>query len=186
MRKLALYFVLLCSFAAIAYAQPRIVDKTEKKPAAAIAPVSFKAKYEGGMFGFNKKEEGTLKFDDANLRIVFFNKENKEIFGIPYDSLIVIYPNNQSVQNTAGKVVQNVPIIGAGALGQIMKSKLRYLVLNFDDQDMDAKGTANFKLETSELLQSVVQTLGEKAEMQQRGDAYYRPKRKVKKEDDEQ
>ena len=62
---------------------------------------------------------------------------------------------------------------------QFIKKKMRYLVTNFDDQDMDARGTVNFKLETAELLESVVQTLGTKAEMQPRGEAYFRPKKVV-------
>src|SRR5215217_6810946 len=105
MKKLAvgLAFIIFC-FIGI-QAQPRIIEKKpEKKEPAVMAPVSFKAKYEGGMFGFSKKEEGTLKFDDANFRLVFFDKNNKERFAIPYKALIVIYPNTESVQSTTGKV----------------------------------------------------------------------------------
>lgn len=183
MKRLALYFALIIVGVAGVQAQPKIIEKKIEKPApAAIAPVTFKAKYEGGMFGFSKKEEGTLKFDDANFRLVFFDKDNKERFGVPYSALIVIYPNTQSVQSTTGKVVQNIPIPGAGIAGQFIKAKQRYLVLNFDDADMDVKGTVNFKLETADLLESVVQTLGTKAEMQARGDAFYRPKKVVKEE----
>lgn len=164
-------------------AQPKIVEKkTAGAQPAAIAPESFKAKYEGGMFGFSTKEEGTLRFDDANLRLVFFDKNNKERFGIPYSALIVIYPNTESVQSTTGKVVQYVPYVGIA--GHFMKKKLRYLVVNFDDEDMDVRGTASFKLNGSELLVSVVQTLGTKAEMQSRGDAYYRPRKSVPGTDD--
>ena len=60
-----------------------------------------------------------------------------------------------------------------------MKKKKNYLVIQFRDQDVDVQGTANFLLDTTELLNSVIQTLGEKAEMTQRGDAYYRPRNKV-------
>lgn len=176
MKKIALCgaFIIAC-FIGI-QAQPRIIEKKpEVKKSTAIAPTSFKVKYEGGMFGFSKKQEGTMKFDDANFRVVFFDKDNKEQFGIPYSALIVIYPNTQSVQSTTGKVVQYVPYIGLA--GQFMKKKMRYLVTNFDDQDMDARGTVNFKLDSTELLESAIQTLGSKAEMQARGDAYYRPKK---------
>jgi hypothetical protein len=177
MKKLALCLAFVASCFLTGYAQPRlIVNKVEKTPPA-IAPVKFVAKYEGGMFGFSKKEEGTLRFDDANFRLVFFDKNNKERFGIPYKDLIVVSPHSRSVQSTTGKVVQNVPLLGAGILGGFIKEKRRYLVLNFDDPDMDIKGTINFKLENKDLLDSVVQTLGNKAELQQRGDAFYRPKR---------
>jgi hypothetical protein len=178
MKKVILLFSIVFCFIAVASAQPRIVEKKiEKAAPAALAPESFKAKYEGGMFGFSKKEEGTLKFDDANFRLVFFDKDNKERFGIPYSALIVIYPNTESVQSTTGKVVQYIPLMGAGIAGQFIKKKMRYLVVNFDDADMDVKGTTSFRLDTAELLDSVVQTLGAKAEMQVRGDAYFRPKK---------
>lgn len=177
MKKVILLLSAVFCFAVFAQAQPKIVPKQpDKTQPAAMAPQSFKANYEGGMFGYSKKEEGTLKFDDANFRLVFFGKDGKEKFGIPYSALIVIYPNTQSVQSNTGKVVQYVPYVGLA--GQFMKKKLRYLVINFDDQDMDVKGTTNFKLESTELLESVIQTLGTKAEMQPRGDAYYRPAKK--------
>lgn len=183
MKKIILMICAVLSFSVFASAQPKIVEKKIEKPnPAAIAPVSFKAKYEGGLFGFSKKEEGILKFDDANFRLVFFNKENKERFGIPYSALVVIYPNTQSVQSGTGKVVQNVPILGAGIAGQFMKKNIRYLVINFDDVDMGAKGTTSFRLDSTELLESVIQTLGTKAEMQPRGDAYFRPVKKENKE----
>ena len=180
MKKIAacLAFVILC-FASTS-AQPRLVVKeTEKKSPPAIAPVKFEAKYEGGMFGFSKKQEGFLKFDDANFRFVFFDKNNKEQFGIPYKDLIVIYPTSQTSQSTGGKVVQNVPLPGAGIAGMLMKDKRRYMVINFDDQDMNVKGTINFKINDVKLLESAIQTLGWKAEMQQRGDAFYRPQKKT-------
>ena len=41
---------------------------------------------------------------------------------------------------------------------------------------LDVKGLVNFKIADKELLDSVIQTLAEKAKLQQRGDAYYRPK----------
>jgi hypothetical protein len=169
-------FVIFC-FAG-ANAQPRLITKETEKSPAAIAPVSFQVKYEGGMFGFSKKQEGSLKFDDANFRLIFFDKDNKEQFGIPYKDLIVLYPQSQSVQSTSGKVVQNIPLPGAGIAGMFMKDKLRYMVVNFDDPDMNAKGTVNFKFESTQMMNSAIQTLGDKAEMQQRGEAFYRPQKK--------
>ncbi len=179
MKKLTFCFslVFLC-FVGI-QAQPRIIEKKpEVLTPAAMAPVTFKARYEGGMFGFSKKEEGTLKFDDANFRLVFFDKAGKERFGFPYKALIVIYPNTASVQSGTGRAVQNIPILGAGIAGQFMKKKIRYLVINFDDTDVEVKGSTSFRLDSTPLLESVIQTLGTKAEMQQRGDAFYRPMRK--------
>ena len=161
-----------------AAAQPRIVEKKpEKTQPVTLAQVSFKAKYEGGMFGFSEKETGTMKFDGNNQRLVFFGKDNKELFGIPYDAIQVIYPQSKSVQSTGGKVMQQVPLPGAGIAGVFMKNKIRYMVINFDDPEVSAKGTVNFKFDNQEMLNSAIQTLGNKAEMQQRGDAFYRPKK---------
>ena len=59
----------------------------------------------------------------------------------------------------------------------LMREKRRYLVINFDDPDAEAAhGTMSFKLDNKDLLDSVIQTIGEKAKMTQRGDAYYRPR----------
>jgi len=157
-------------------AQPRPVDKsTSPAVVRAAAPSSFEAKYEGGMFGFTEREVGMLKFDDANQRIVFFGKDKKEAFGIPYKSLMVISPQSKSVTSTTGNVVRHIPLPGAGLAG-LIKEKRRYLLVQFDDPDVDARGVINFKLDNKALLESVIQTLGQKANMTPRGDAYYRPR----------
>jgi hypothetical protein len=73
--------------------------------------------------------------------------------------------------------MERVPLPGAGIAGIFMKNKTRYMVINFDDPAVDAKGTVNFKFDSQAMLSSAIQTLGDKAEMQQRGDAFYRPKK---------
>jgi len=116
-------FFVCASFAA---AQPRIVEKKpEKAQPVTLASITFKAKYEGGMFGFSEKETGTLKFDGNNRRLVFFGKNNKELFGIPYDAIEVIYPQSKTVQSTGGKVMERIPLPGAGIAGIFMKNKTR-------------------------------------------------------------
>ncbi len=179
MKKLGQISLIFLSLSFVAFAQPRPVDKADKPSAAAKpAPTSFTAKYEGGLFGFTDKESGVLKFDDENQRIVFFDKDQREKFGIPYTSLLVVSPESKSVTSTSGNVVSHIPLPGA-ALGSLMKEKRRYLVLQFNDTDADARGLVNFKVESKELLESVIQTLGEKAKLTQRGDAYYRPRSKT-------
>jgi hypothetical protein len=173
MKKIAVLFVfLLAAFALSATAQPREIEKKPvdaSKPAP--APESFAAHYQGGLYGFSKKAKGTLKFDDLNERIVFYTEENKELFSIPFRSILVVYPQSQSVQSTTGAIVGAVvPFAGA-----FIKEKRRYLVINFSDPDVDAKGITSFKLETKELLDSVIYTIGEKAKLKQRGDAFFRP-----------
>jgi hypothetical protein len=174
MRKIFL-IAALCALSAVAFGQPRPAEKTKTPVKRAAAPASFSAKYEGGMYGFGKKTTGTLKFDDANSRFVFYGEDGKEMFGIPYAAMLVIYPQSQSVTSTTGNVVKNIPLPGA-VLGGFIKEKRSYLVVNFDDPDVDAKGTINFKLDSRELLDSVLETLATKAGLQQRGDAYYRPR----------
>ncbi len=181
MKKISMFlFLSLFVFALGVFAQqPRVAEKPAADepdaPKPAPAPAAFEAKYEGGMFGYSKKEQGMLKFDDLNQRLVFFGKNQKEMLSIPYKSMLVIAPQSQSVQSTTGKVVGAVPLYGIGLLGGFIKEKRRYLVINFDDPDVDAKGLVNFKLEDKALLDSVLYTLGEKAKMKARGDAYYRP-----------
>ena len=180
MKKILSIFAILAFLTVASFAQPRPVPQ-EKQPTPAAtpkkaAPASFEAKYEGGMFGYSIKETGTLKFDDANSRLVFYGKDQKEKFSIPYGSMLVIYPQSQSVQSTTGAVASHIPLPGAGLLG-LMREKRRYLVVQFDDPDVDAKGLVNFKLDNKELLDAVLSTLGEKAKLEQRGDAYYRPKK---------
>ncbi len=166
-------------FSLNSFAQLRPIEKTETKVVKKTpAPASFVAKYEGGMIGFNQKEEGSLKFDDVNERLVFSGKDGKENFALPYSAILIVAPNERKVQSGTGRAVGAIPIFGAGLGGSLMKKKKRYLVIQFRDADVDVQGTANFLLDTGELLESVVQTLGEKAELTRRGDAFYRPKSK--------
>ena len=118
MKKLLFLTAILCSFAAVGFAQPRPMEKPATKPAVkSPSPSSVAAKYEGGMYGFSERVDGTLKLDDANSRLVFYGKDEKEKFGIPYDALLVIYPQSKSVTSTTGNVVKNVPLPGAGLAG---------------------------------------------------------------------
>ena len=157
-----------------AFAQVRPIEKSkEQTTPKKDAPSSFTAKYEGGMFGFSEREEGTLKFDDENNRLVFYGKDQKEKFAIPYKSMLIVYPQSKSVNSTTTNVIKNLPLPGA-VLAGFIKEKRRYLIINYDDPDVEAKGTMNFKLEDKELLDSVITALAEKAKLTQRGDAFYR------------
>ena len=148
-------------------------------PKAQPAPQTFAAQYQGGMFGYQKKIKGTLAFDDQSKRLVFRNKEGKEVFGIPYKSLLVVYGASKSYTPTAATVGTYIPLPGAGLLG-LVKSKNRFLVVEYNDPDSEVRGGTSFKVADKNLMQSVVQTLGEKAEMKQRGDAFYRPREERK------
>ena len=175
--KKVLFFLALSLFAcaSIASAQPRPVEKpTPAATPAKPAPASFTAKYEGGMYGYSKREEGILKFDDDNSRLVFFGKDQKEKFAVPYKSMLIVTPQSQRVQSTTGKIVSVIPY--GGLLGGFIKERRRYLVIHFDDPDVEAKGLVNFRIDDQILLDSVIAALGEKAELKKRGDGFIRPR----------
>ncbi len=175
--KKVLFFLALSLFAcaSIVSAQPRPVEKPMRtETPVQPAPASFTAKYEGGMYGFTKTEVGTLKFDDDNYRLVFYGKDQKEKFGIPYKSMLIVTPQSERVQSTTGKVVSVIPY--GNLIGGFIKERRRYLVIHFDDPDVEAKGLTNFRIDDQALLDSVIVALGYKAELKQRGDGYIRPK----------
>ena len=178
MNRILLITIALLLGASAVMAQPRPADASSKPAAEAVAPApaSFEAKYEGGMFGFNKREVGKLKFDDENQRLIFFGKDQQEKFHIPYKSVLVIYPQSKSVTSTTGNVVSAIPLPGA-FLGGLIKEKRRYLILHFDDPDVAARGVVNFKLDNKALLDSVIQSLAGKSQLTKRGDAFYRPRK---------
>jgi len=141
------------------------------------APQTFKAKYEGGIFGYNKKQEGTLSFDDNNQRLVFRNKEQKETLSLPYSAVSGAYASTKSQTSTGGKVVSSMPLpYGANLLGLLSRSKTRYLVLQFNDADTRNTGVTSFKLESKDLLASVLSTLADKSGLEPRGKGYIRRK----------
>jgi hypothetical protein len=177
MKKLIIAAVLGLGFSVIAFSQPRPPEQEPAKLPANL-PESFKARYEGGIFGNSSKETGTLKLDDANERVVFYRKDGREMFTIPYTALLVIYPDSKSGVSTTGNVVSRLPLPGAGLAGLITK-QTRYLIVRYDDEDVEAEGIANFKFDEKDKLLTFITALGIKAKMKQKGDAYYRAKKPV-------
>lgn len=162
---------LLLSFAA--FAQPRAPEKVQTVSTA----TEWQARYEGGIFGSSSKETGTIKLDEKNERVVFYRKDGREMFSIPYEALIVLYPDSKESVPQSGKVIGALPIPGAG-LANLMSKSTKYANIQFDDPDIEAKGTASFRFDNKEELLSFLNSLGPKAQMIQRGDAYYRAKKK--------
>src|SRR5438067_2379749 len=68
-------------------------------PKPASAPPSVKAKYEGGVVGY-RKSDGTINFDDTNSRLAFHDKQNKELFSIPYKAVVMAWPDTRSSTST--------------------------------------------------------------------------------------
>jgi hypothetical protein len=169
----------LAAAAGVRAQRPRTADPQTPAPAAtprpAPAPASVKAKYEGGVVGY-RKSDGTLNFDDANGRLMFRDKTNRELFSIPYKAVVMAWPDTRSSTSTTGRVLASTVPYGLGLPGLLMKNKTRYLNIRYQDPDTGTEGAASFKIGEKNLLYSVLDTLGTKAELTQRGDAYIRPK----------
>ena len=171
--------VVLTAGAVLAQRPRTISDSPQPAGTATVkpppAPQTFKAKYEGGIFGFNKKIDGTLSFDDVNQRLVFRNKEQKEVLAMPYSSVTGAYADTKSLRPTGAKVISALPLpYGASMAGMFIKKKYRYLTLQFNDVDTRVSGLTSFKVDNKELLNSVLYALAEKAELEARGEAYIR------------
>ena len=149
-------------------------DDSDRKNTPAPAPQTVKAKYEGGVFGYRKTMEGTLTFDDANRRLVFRDEKGKEVFHFPYDAVTSAFADTQKRQPTAAAVASHVPYIGLPA--SFIKTKVRYLTIQYDDPDSKAAGITSFKLENKELVASVLVALADKSGLSARGDIYVRKK----------
>lgn len=158
--------------------RPRVTEASKSDqgtmPAPPPAPASVKAKYEGGIFGYNQKQDGTINFDDVNSRLLFRNKQGKEALSIPYASVLSIFADTQSRRPTAASVIGSSIPYGLGLPALFIKKKYRYLTLQFEDPDTRVSGVTSFKLENKEILASVVNTLGNKAGLTQRGEVFVR------------
>lgn len=174
MRKLLFVTVAVFYLSVLSYAQPRPVDKTA--PQATNAPVSYKARYEGGIFGNSGKETGTLKIDEENERVVFYRKDGTEMFTIPFSAMLVVYPDSKEHVSTTGDVLSRVPLPGAAMAG-LLQTSSKYLIIRYDDEDVNAEGNANFKFDNKAQLITFINALGTKAKMKQKGDAYYKAKK---------
>jgi hypothetical protein len=142
------------------------------------APSTVPVKYEGGVFGYNKKMDGTLTFDDQNRRLVFREKKtNQEKFSINYDAIASAFADTQSKRPVAADIASRVFPYGLPAL--LIKKKFRYLTLQFNDQDSNANGITSFKMQNKEILASVLYTLANKAGMTQRGEIFVRTKKDI-------
>jgi hypothetical protein len=168
-----LFLTLMTSISAFAQ-RPRTIDASattdSSTVAVAPAPPTVKAKYEGGVFGHNNTMTGTLSFDDNNRRLLFRNKLQKEVLFIPYDAVNSAFADTQKRRPAAATVASHIPYIGF-PLGFI-KTKVRYLTVQFTDPDSRVSGITSFKLENKQILASVLKTLAEKASMTARGEVY--------------
>ena len=166
-----------------AYAQrPRSMEpeSTEKKTPTTMtnapAPTTVKAKYEGGVFGYRNTMEGTLTLDDANGRLLFKDKKSPKQLHIPYSAVTSAFADTQKRQPAAATVASQVPLIYVPNPAHWIKTKVRYLTVQYSDPDSQQSGITSFKLENKEILNSVLVALAEKTGMTQRGDIYVKKK----------
>jgi hypothetical protein len=172
------------SLASVALAQrPRSVNSDASQPAQtsatamptpAPAPQTIKAKYEGGVFGYDKKLDGTLSFDDVNKRLLF-RKDQKEVLFIPYGAVTSAFADTKSRRPKAATIVGSMPSIFT-LPAQFIKHKVQYLTLQYSDPDTKVSGVTSFKLENKQILASVLNTLAGKASLAPRGDIYVKRK----------
>jgi len=179
MKSPAVLFLAAVMSATAAAQRPRAIttatDATKATPAP--APQTMDAKYEGGIFGYEKTMEGTLSFDDMNSRLLF-RKDGKEVFFIPYNAVTSAFSDTKKRQPKAATIAGAVPMIYS-LPARLIKTKVRYLTLQFSDPDTRVNGVTSFRLDNQTLLDSALYTLAQKADLVPRGDIY------VKKRDDE-
>lgn len=181
MLKRYLFAAFIASFLAInalpvAAQRPRAVgnDPDQVVTPPPPAPPTVKAKYEGGVFGYTKKKTGTLTIDSANNRLVFRDDKGKEMFHIPFGSITGAYGDSHSVRPAAATVVSHVPYYGIPA--SFIRTKVRYLTIQYDDPDSKAAGVTSFRLDNKQLVDSVLYDVATKAGLKKRGDIYIRRK----------
>ncbi len=177
--KLTAILLLLAASMTVGYAQrPRTTEPyptSNSKPAP--APSSVKAKYEGGVFGYTKTMDGTLSFDDVNNQLLFKDKNTIKRLHIPYNAITSAFADTQKRQPKAASVASAVPLLYS-LPAHFIKTKVRYLTVQYSDPDTHVSGITSFKLENRDILASVLTALASKAGMTQRGEVY------VKKKDD--
>jgi hypothetical protein len=169
------FILAICVLPAIAQ-RPRTVteDPNDAANVPPPAPATVKAKYEGGIFGHPNKITGTLTLDADNERIFFTDSKHKELFSIPLGSITGAYGDTHAVQPAAATVISKVPLYGIPA--SFVKTKVRYLTIQYDDPDSRAAGVTSFRLDSKQILDSVLYTLATKAGLIRRGEIYVRKK----------
>ena len=175
LKPIGILFLMLGLSVVSAGQRPRTVtDDPGPATTPSPAPPTVKAKYEGGVFGFKDKKTGTLAIDVESKRLAFRDNTQKELFSIPFGSITGAYAATHSVQPAAASVASHVPLYGIPA--NFIKTKVRYLTVQYEDPDSKVSGVTSFRLDSKEILDSVLYTVATKAGLIRRGDLYVRRK----------
>jgi hypothetical protein len=155
-------------------------QKTPKvvAPAPPAPPKVIPAKYMGGFAGYRKKQEGMLNFDDRNQRLVFRDKNEKEVISISYDAVMVAFADHET-RRLMGDGTKSVVLGTAGILGLpglLFKKDFEYLTIQFEDPESYLKGVTQFKLKDQDIIESVAYALAQRAGLVQQGQIYTRPR----------
>jgi hypothetical protein len=176
MKFTAIVLLTLVMAAEVCAQRPRAIQTSTPtdatKAAPAPAPQTMKAKYEGGIFGYNKTMEGTLSFDDTNQRLLF-RKDQRELFFIPYNAVTSAFADTQKRQPKAATIAGAIPVLYS-LPAYFIKKKVRYLTLQYSDPDTRVAGVTSFRLDNKDLVESAVFTLANKAGLVPRGEIYVR------------
>ena len=148
--------------------------KTGSPVTAPPAVQTVKVKYQGGVFGYNQKMDGTLTFDHMNEQLVFRNKQQKEMFRIPYAMIMAAFADTQSHRPGAATVVGSAVPYGLGLPALLIKKKYRYMNLQYSDEDMRRTQMASFKFDNKETLNSTLQSVADESGLSQRGEVFIR------------
>ena len=153
-------------------------EQNARKPTPPAPPKVIKAKYMGGYLGYKKKQEGMLAFDERNRRLIFLDKNEREIVSIAYEAVLVTFADTEE-RRTMGPGTERVLLGTVGILalpGMLFKKKFEFLTIQYRDPDTVAEGVTQFKLKSRAELDSVVHELAKKANLVQRGQIYVRKK----------
>jgi len=171
MKSIVLMLMIFVAASVVVAQRPRSIEPPANAPKPPPAPSSVKAKYEGGVFGYRKTMEGTLIFDDENRRLLFKDRKTPKEFHIPYDAIASAFADTQKRRTGVATVASHIPVIYA-VPAAFIKKKVRFLTVQYNDQDTNVNGVTSFRLENKQILESVVATLADKTGMTKRGDIY--------------
>jgi hypothetical protein len=176
MKLVAILFLTALTGISISAQRPRSVDTATdaSKATPAAPPSTMKAKYEGGIFGHNNTMEGTLSFDDTNARLLF-RKDGREVLFIPYNAVNSAFSDTKKKRPAAATVASNAPYYLGLPFGWI-KTKVRYLTIQFSDPDTQVSGITSFRLENQDIVDSALYALARKSGLVARGVVYVRKK----------
>jgi hypothetical protein len=171
MKLVAILFLTAAAGISISAQRPRAIDTATdaSKATPAPPPPSMKAKYEGGVIGHSHTLEGTLSFDDTNSRLLF-RKDGQEVFFIPNIAVSSAFSATKKKRPAAATVASNAPYLGI-PLGWI-KTKVRYLTVQFSDPDTQVSGITSFRLENQSIVDSALYALARKSGLTPRGEIY--------------